>query len=159
MSLVEQTTILCILNEKHTQFLFSFFFLGLGNIKHVFYKQMYCKVDKYVLFTQQDRKRSLFAFFSLRNLVSTRIQIGNQKEVIDHSRPGLLFPLIHAVWVEDSIIFPKLTGISVPVQNQHWPHNFGNLQTKTPFAKNPKTYNIIHWFADSLGQITCQTSV
>ena len=66
------------------------------------------KVGKYVLFTQQDRKRSLFAFFSLRNLVSTRIQIGNQKEVIDHSRPGLLFPLIHVVWVEDSIILPKL---------------------------------------------------
>ena len=48
------------------------------------------KGSKYVLFAQQDRKRSLFAFFSLRNLVSTRIQIGNQKEVIDHSRPGLL---------------------------------------------------------------------
>ena len=66
------------------------------------------KVGNYVLFTQQDRKRSLFAFFSLRNLVSTRIQIGNQKEVIDHSRPGLLFPLIHVVWVKDSIIHPKL---------------------------------------------------
>ena len=108
MSLVEQTTILCILNEKHTQFVFSFFFLGLGNIKHVVSRQMYCKVGKYVLFTQQDRKRSLFAFFSLRNLVSTRIQIGNQKEVIDHSRPGLLFPLIHVVWVEYSITLAKL---------------------------------------------------
>ena len=66
------------------------------------------KVGKYVLFAQQDRKSSLFAFFSLRNLVSTRIQIGNQKEVIDHSRPGLLFPLIHVVWAEDYRILSKL---------------------------------------------------
>ena len=34
-------------------------------------------------------KRSLFASFSLRNLVSTRIQIGYKKEGIDHFRPGL----------------------------------------------------------------------